>query len=77
MRVCQAAVYSGSSTESGQPVLSPPPILDALTQLDTMLKRLESAVMDIMKDVDRKRKVWPECACVKYTGTRSVVIIWD
>ena len=50
-------VYSGSSTTGGQPALSPQSILDTLAQLDSMLKKLEQAVMDIMKDVDHKKKV--------------------
>ena len=41
----------------GQPSLSPQPIVDTLTQLDEMLKKLEQAVMDVIKDIDHKKKV--------------------
>ena len=57
MRACQSLVYAESSTVGGLPVLSPQPIVDLLNQLDNMLKKLEEAVMDIIKDVDGKKKV--------------------
>ena len=38
-------------------MLSPQPILDTLTQLEAMLKKLEQAVMDVIKDVEQKKKV--------------------
>ena len=45
----------------GQPSLSPQPIVDTLTQLDEMLKKLEQAVMDVIKDIDHKKKVTNVC----------------
>ncbi len=57
MRACESMVYSGSTTVGGQPLLSPQPVLDALTQLDTMLKKLEQVIMDVIKDVENKKKV--------------------
>lgn len=57
MKACQSMVYSESSTVGGLPILSPQPVLDILTQLDSMLKKLEEAVMDIIKDIDGKKKV--------------------
>lgn len=50
-------MYKGSSTSSGQPALSPQPISDALLQLDSMLKKLEQAVLSVIKDVEHKKKV--------------------
>ena len=48
----------------GQPSLSPQPIVDTLTQLDEMLKKLEQAVMDVIKDIDHKKKV-TDVVCIK------------
>ena len=50
-------MYSGSSTSTGQPALSPQPIHDALVQLDSLVKKLEQVIMDVIKDVDSKKKV--------------------
>ena len=50
-------VYAGSSTLGGQPQLSPPALMDIHTQLDAVLVKLEKAVMDVIKDVDAKKKV--------------------
>ena len=57
MKACQSMVYAESSTVGGLPILSPQPIIDLLAQLDNMLKKLEEAVMDIIKDIDGKKKV--------------------
>lgn len=51
-------VYTGSATRGGQPTLSPPSVLEALTQLDHMLSKVEHTVLDTIKDVEKKRKVW-------------------
>ena len=54
----ESKVYSGSSAMGGQPMLSPQSIVDALSQLDTTMQKLEHAVMDIIKDIEQKKKVW-------------------
>ncbi len=50
-------VYSGSTTTGGQPLLSPQPIIDALTQLDAIIHKLEQAIKDTMQDVEQKKRV--------------------
>ena len=50
-------VYSGSTTTAGQPVLSPQPVIDAITQLDAMLKKLEETTLKVIRDIDHKKKV--------------------
>jgi len=54
---CEASLYSGSNTLSSKPRLSPEPVIDLILQLDGMLKRLESSMLDIVKDVEQKKKV--------------------
>ncbi|KAI0231321.1 AUGMIN subunit 3 [Lamellibrachia satsuma] len=54
LRECEVAVYS--STASGQPVLSPAPVVDAITQLGSMLQKLEQVSADIIKVVDQRKK---------------------
>lgn len=54
---CQRVVYAGTSAQGGQPILSPQPVLDTLSQLDTMLQRLERGVVDVLKDIDGKKQV--------------------
>ncbi|KAK2154529.1 hypothetical protein LSH36_266g02042 [Paralvinella palmiformis] len=53
---CEASLYSGSNTLSSKPRLSPEPVIDLILQLDGMLKRLESSMLDIVKDVEQKKK---------------------
>ena len=50
-------VHAESTTASGPPVLSPQPIIEAITQVDGMLKKVEQAVIEIMRDIDSKNKV--------------------
>ena len=57
MQTCESLIYPSSTVAGGQPSLSPQPIVDTLTQLDEMLKKLEQAVMDVIKDIDHKKKV--------------------
>ncbi|KAK2189328.1 hypothetical protein NP493_109g06005 [Ridgeia piscesae] len=49
LRECEEAVYAGSIASSGQPVLSPAPVVDAISQLGTMLLKLEQVSVDIIK----------------------------
>ena len=57
---CEALLYLDSGlAPKGMPVLSPPAILDAMSQLDGLLSKLEQAVMDIMSDINNKKKVLP------------------
>ena len=53
---CQTLVYAGSSTSTGQPSLSPHPVHEALTQLDSMVAKLEQVIRDIIRDVEAKKK---------------------
>ena len=45
----------------GQPLLSPQPIVDGLVQLDSMMKKLESTILDIMNDIQQKKQVLAIC----------------
>ncbi|KAK3601506.1 hypothetical protein CHS0354_027652 [Potamilus streckersoni] len=54
---CEDMVYAGSSTTSGQPLLTPRAILDSMNQLQDMFSKLEQAIKDIIKDVDNKKKI--------------------
>lgn len=56
LRECEVAVYAGSSTSSGQPVLSPAPVVDAISQLSTMLLKLEQVSADIIKVANQRKK---------------------
>ena len=57
LKACESMVYSGSTTTAGQPVLSPQPVIDAITQLDAMLKKLEETTLKVIRDIDHKKKV--------------------
>ncbi|XP_046554290.1 HAUS augmin-like complex subunit 3 [Haliotis rubra] len=50
-------VYHGSSTTSGEPTLTPPLLQETLTNLDTMLVKLEASIIDVIKDHDAKKKL--------------------
>ncbi|XP_063962481.1 HAUS augmin-like complex subunit 3 [Lytechinus pictus] len=53
---CENMVYSGSTTKDGQPVLTPPAILESITQLDRILENLTQSMMDLMGDYNNKLK---------------------
>lgn len=55
--MCEELVYAGSSTSSGLPLLTPRPIQDNVMQLKDMLKQLEQGILDVVKDIDNKKKV--------------------
>ena len=57
LRECEGVVYSGASTAGGQPVLSAAPIVDAITQLNTMVHKLDQVSTDIIKVIDQRKKV--------------------
>ena len=57
MERCEDVLYSESSTVGGQPLLMPHDILQATTQLDDMLQKLEAAILDTVTDVNNKKKV--------------------
>jgi hypothetical protein len=50
-------VYADTSTEA-EPQLSSAALQNVHHQLDSMLAKLEKAVMDIIKDVEAKKKVF-------------------
>ncbi|XP_030834013.1 HAUS augmin-like complex subunit 3 [Strongylocentrotus purpuratus] len=53
---CENMVYAGSTTKDGQPVLTPPAILDGIAQLERMLEDLTQGMMDLMGDYNNKLK---------------------
>ncbi|XP_071477236.1 HAUS augmin-like complex subunit 3 [Diadema antillarum] len=57
LRKCESLVYAGSTTKDGQPVLTPPTILDGITQLDRTLEDLTQRMLDLMGDYNNKLKV--------------------
>ena len=57
MQRCEEALYAESSTVGGQPVSMPRDLLEATVQLDTMLRKLEVAILDVVTDVNNKKKV--------------------
>ncbi|XP_048255738.1 HAUS augmin-like complex subunit 3 isoform X1 [Haliotis rufescens] len=57
MRVCVDQLYHGSSTTSGEPTVTPPLLQETLTNLDTMLVKLEASIIDVIKDHDTKKKL--------------------
>lgn len=58
---CENMVYAGSTTKDGQPVLTPPAILDGIAQLERMLEDLTQGMMDLMGDYNNKLKVSGLC----------------
>jgi len=58
---CEGVVYADSSTGGGVPPLTPRPIRQATAQLRDMLKSLEQNILDIVKDIDSKKKVPVDC----------------
>lgn len=53
----EQVVYSGSSTTSGQPCMTPPALMDSMTQLEEMLRKLEQTIKDVLKDVEKKKQM--------------------
>ena len=51
-------VYANSATKDGQPIMSPPQLIDGLTQLDQTIKNLEQTICDIITEHNSKTKVW-------------------
>lgn len=60
MKLLQTLVYGGSSTSS-HPVLSPQIVAEALSQLDSVLVKLEQAVSDVIRDIEQKKLVCFGC----------------
>ena len=65
---CESVLYADCTTTGGQPVMSPRPILEAMNQLEGLLKKLEQVVMDAIKDIDQKKKA----GVFKYHPTRCL-----
>ncbi|KAH3849262.1 hypothetical protein DPMN_091658, partial [Dreissena polymorpha] len=57
VRECESLLYAESSTSSGPPPLTPRPIQQAMISLREMLARLEQNILDLVKDIDHKKKV--------------------
>ena len=57
LKSCEASLYSGSSSTSVKSRLSPQPLTDLIFQCDGMLKKPERSMMDILKEVEQKKKV--------------------
>ena len=80
LKTLEDKVYSGSSTLGGQPMLSPQTIVDSLVQLDSLMKKLEQTVMDIIKDIDSKKKVrncWDDALSDARRAWKAGWIIWS
>ena len=58
LSVCEDMVYANSTTKDGQPIMSPPQLIDGLTQLDQTIKNLEQTICDIITEHNSKTKVW-------------------
>ncbi|XP_060080706.1 HAUS augmin-like complex subunit 3 [Ylistrum balloti] len=56
LMACLDLVYAGSSTTSGQPTLIPRQLLDSLTTLDNLIKRLEKSIKDVVKELEIKKQ---------------------
>ena len=56
---CEGVLYADSAMGlvGLRPVLSPQPIAESIARLDSMLNTLEQAVVDVIRDVDRKKQV--------------------
>ena len=65
---CDSLLYADCSTAGGPPSLSPRSVVEAMTQLDGLLKKLEQVVMDVIKDIDSKKKVGV-CGETNFTHT--------
>ncbi|XP_022105406.1 HAUS augmin-like complex subunit 3 [Acanthaster planci] len=57
LKRCEDMVYAGSATVDGQPVLSPPDLMNGITRLDQTLQKLEQTIRDIIGDYNNKLKV--------------------
>ena len=57
LRRCEEMVYAGSATIDGQPVLSPPQLMNGIIRLDQTLQKLEQTIRDIIGDYNGKLKV--------------------
>ncbi|XP_072023242.1 HAUS augmin-like complex subunit 3 [Amphiura filiformis] len=56
LSVCEDMVYANSATKDGQPIMSPPQLIDGLTQLDQTIKNLEQTICDIITEHNSKTK---------------------
>ncbi|WAR23282.1 HAUS3-like protein [Mya arenaria] len=54
---CEDLLYSESSTASGAPPLTPRPLQQAIIQLGDLLKQLEQNILNLVKDIDQKKKL--------------------
>ncbi|XP_033637105.1 HAUS augmin-like complex subunit 3 [Asterias rubens] len=57
LKRCEEMVYAGSATIDGQPVLSPPQLMNGITRLDQTLQKLEHTIRDIIGDYNGKLKM--------------------
>jgi hypothetical protein len=57
LHTSEQVVYSGSSTTSGQPCMTPRQLMDSMTQLEEMLRKLEQSIKEVVKDVEKKKQV--------------------
>lgn len=56
LHISEQVVYSGSSTTSGQPCMTPRQLMDSMTQLEEMLRKLEQSIKEVVKDVEKKKQ---------------------
>lgn len=53
----EQVVYSGSSTTSGQPCMTPRQLMESMTQLEEMLRKLEQSIKEVVKDLEKRKQV--------------------
>ena len=75
LRQCENMVYAGSTTKDGQPVLTPPAILDGITQLDRVLEDLTQSIMSLMGEYNNKLKV-RDIFCAKLWSEQNHIMIF-
>ncbi|XP_021377275.1 HAUS augmin-like complex subunit 3 [Mizuhopecten yessoensis] len=56
LTTCLDLVYAGSSTTSGQPTLTPRQLLDSMTTLENLIKKLEQSIKDVVKELESKKQ---------------------
>jgi len=62
---CLTTMASDRNVESSLPSLSPWPISDAMTQLNSLLNRLEQVIKEIISGVDSKKKILQKDSLLK------------
>lgn len=56
LQISEQVVYSGSSTTSGQPCMTPRQLMESMTQLEEMLRKLEQSIKEVVKDLEKRKQ---------------------